>query len=98
LIIAAMLLFAVSCRQDPRWSRFRRIAAVLAITAAVAGAFSPFAGLTTWSGLAQRVLGLTVVLWLLLTALHIRNGGIGRSRHALRVPRVDKPIPHQAAN
>ncbi len=80
LIITAMLLFAIVCRRDPRWSDFRVIASVLAIIAAAAGAFSPFAGQTTWSGLAQRVLGLTVVSWLLLCALHIRFGGLRRSR------------------
>jgi hypothetical protein len=62
LIITAMLLFAVACRRDPRWSDFRVIAAVLAIIAAVAGACSPFAGQTTWSGLAQRVQGRPVVI------------------------------------
>ena len=80
LIITAMLLFAVVCREDPRWRDFRVTASVLAIIAALAGAFSPFAGQTTWSGLAQRVLGLTVVGWLLLCALHIRLGGLRRSR------------------
>ena len=89
LIITAMLLFAVVCRRDPTWSDFRVIAAVLAIIAAVAGAFSPFAGQTTWSGLAQRVLGLTVVTWLLLCALHIRFGGLRRSRPAGRDPSTE---------
>ena len=83
LIITAMLLFAIACRHDPRWRDFRLAATVLAVIAAVAGAFSPFAGLTTWSGLAQRVLGLTVVLWLGLTALHIRVGRLRRARPAL---------------
>jgi Protein of unknown function (DUF998) len=82
LIITAMLLFAIVCRRDPRWGDFRVIASVLAIVAAAAGAFSPFAGQTTWSGLAQRVLGLAVVSWLLLCALHIRFGGLRRSRSA----------------
>jgi hypothetical protein len=82
LIITAMLLFAVTCRTDPRWSDFRWIAVVLSVLAAVAGAFSPFAGQTTWSGLAQRVLGLTVIVWLLLVALHIRMGGLRRSRRS----------------
>jgi hypothetical protein len=82
LIITAMLLFAVVCRWDPRWRDFRALASVLAVIAALAGAFSPFAGQTTWSGLAQRVLGLTVVAWLLLCAFHIRFGGLRRSRSA----------------
>jgi hypothetical protein len=32
------------------------------------------------NGIAQRVLGLAVVLWLVLTALHLRLGGFRRSR------------------
>lgn len=73
LMITAMLVFAVVIRSDPRWVGFRRRAMGLAIAAAVAGAASPFADKTPWSGIAQRVLGLAVVLWLLLTALHVRS-------------------------
>lgn len=73
LMIAAMLVFAVVIRSDPRWVGFRGRAMWLAIAAAVAGAASPFADRTPWSGIAQRVLGLVVVLWLLLTALHVRS-------------------------
>ena len=102
LIIAAMLLFAVLCRWDPRWHDFRGVATVLAIVAAMAGAFSPFAGQTTWSGLAQRVLGATVVAWLLLCAWHIRFGGLRRSRPvAGSIPTADvvagDPAPHEEA-
>ena len=92
LIITAMLLFAVVSRWDPKWSDFRVIAAVLAIIAAIAGAFSPFAGQTTWSGLAQRVLGLTVVTWLLLCALHIRFGSLRlRAQRASHDPNLEDP-------
>jgi len=92
LIITAMLLFAVVIRRDPSWRDFRRLAAALAVVAAIAGAFSPFAGQTTWSGLAQRVLGLTVVAWLLLCALHIRFGSLRiRTRRAGRDPSVEDP-------
>jgi hypothetical protein len=98
LIITAMLLFAVVCRWDPRWSDFRVIAAVLASVAAVAGAFSPFAGQTTWSGLAQRLLGLTVVTWLLLCALHIRFGSLRyRSRRPGHDPKLEDPEPEAEA-
>ena len=92
LIIVAMVLFAVSCRRDPRWTGFVWIAWGLAVTAAVAGAFSPFAGLTTWSGLAQRLLGLAVVAWLLLTALHIRFGRPGRPHPAPLVLSANAPV------
>ena len=80
LIIAAMLAFAAVCRRDPRWVDFRGIALGLAVVAAMAGAFSPFAGQTPVNGIAQRLLGLAVVLWLVLTALHMRLGGFRRSR------------------
>jgi hypothetical protein len=92
LIITAMLLFAVICRSNPEWTDFRRSAAVLAIVAAVAGAFSPFAGQTTWSGLAQRVLGLAVVAWLLLCALHIRFGGRRRPHRATKRDLSTEPL------
>jgi hypothetical protein len=97
LIIAAMLLFAVLCRWDPRWHDFRGIATVLGIIAAAAGAFSPFAGQTTWSGLAQRILGATVVAWLLLCALHIRFGGLRRAGAvASSVPVADARAQEEA--
>jgi hypothetical protein len=92
LVITAMLLFSVLCRWDPRWHDFRGVATALAIVAAVAGAFSPFAGQTTWSGLAQRVLGATVVAWLLICAWHIRFNGLRRSRPVLSSgPAPDDP-------
>ncbi len=80
LIITAMLVFAAICRREERWADFQGIALGLALVAALAGAFSPFAGQTPANGIAQRVLGLAVVLWLLLTALHLRLGGFRRSR------------------
>jgi hypothetical protein len=95
LIITAMLLFAVVCRWDPRWRDFKALASVLAVIAALAGAFSPFAGQTTWSGLAQRVLGFTVVAWLLLCAWHIRFGGLRRSRPARADPNPEGSALHQ---
>jgi hypothetical membrane protein len=95
LIITAMLLFAVVCRRDPRWSDFSVLATVLAIIAAVAGAFSPFAGQTTWSGLAQRLLGLTVVAWLLLCAMHLRFGSVRRPRPVGRDPDPGDSVLHR---
>jgi hypothetical protein len=38
----------------------------------VAAAISPLADRTPWPGAAQRVLGGSVLLWLLLTALRVR--------------------------
>lgn len=72
LLIAAMLLLAHACRHDARWQTYRPIATVLAMTAAAAAAISPVADRTPWPGAAQRILGGTVLLWLLLTALRVR--------------------------
>jgi hypothetical protein len=44
----------------------------MATLAALAAAFSPFADQTSFSGVAQRVLGLTVFAWLLVVAIRIR--------------------------
>jgi hypothetical membrane protein len=72
LMIAAMLLFALACSRDANWRTFRPLATVLAVTAAAAAALSPFADGTAWTGVAQRVLGGAVLLWLLLTARRVR--------------------------
>lgn len=71
-LVAAMALFAWACRADPDWVAFGQVAAVLAALAVVAAAVSPLADGTAWTGVAQRVLAGTVVLWLLLTARHVR--------------------------
>ncbi|HSK96888.1 MAG TPA: DUF998 domain-containing protein [Euzebyales bacterium] len=73
LLIAAMLLFALACTRDPRWRSFRPIATALAVTAAAAGVLSPLADGTAWTGVAQRLLGGAVLLWLLLTARRVRS-------------------------
>jgi hypothetical membrane protein len=72
LLVVAMLLLAWACRLDTRWHTYRPTATVLAVTAAIAAAISPLADRTPWPGAAQRVLGGTVLLWLLLTALRVR--------------------------
>ena len=79
LLIASMLLLALACRGDARWRTFGPTAAVLAVTAALAGVISPLADRTPWPGAAQRLLGGTVLLWLLLTALRVRANAF-RSR------------------
>lgn len=77
-LVAAMALFALACRRDPDWSGFLPVATVLAGTAIFAAAVSPLADGTAWTGVAQRVLAGTVVLWLLLTARRVRTAAFRR--------------------
>ncbi|HEX9854307.1 MAG TPA: DUF998 domain-containing protein [Acidimicrobiia bacterium] len=72
LLIAAMLLFTVVCRRDPRWHSFFVVTLALALMATAAAAFSPLADRTPLTGVAQRGLALTVFAWLFLVAARIR--------------------------
>jgi hypothetical membrane protein len=73
VLVSAMLLLSHETRRDPRWWTFRWPSTALAIGAAAAAAATPLTTQTNWSGGVQRVLGLTVLLWFLLTALHVRG-------------------------
>ena len=77
-LVAAMALFAIACGGDPDWVGFRPTAIALAGVAIAAAALSPLADATPWTGVAQRVLAGTVVLWLVLTARRVRSGAFGR--------------------
>jgi len=77
-VVVAMALFAVACRYDPDWTGFRPAATALAGLAIIAAALSPLADATPWTGVAQRVLAGTVVVWLLLTARRVRTVAFGR--------------------
>jgi hypothetical protein len=73
LLVTAMFLLSYACRNDDRWWGFRWVSTTLAVAAAVAAAATPFSASTGWSGAVQRMLGLSVVLWFLLTALYVRG-------------------------
>jgi hypothetical protein len=75
LLITAMLLFSLACRSDVRWWTFRWTSTTLAVAAAAAAMATPLTQQTGWSGAVQRMLALTVLLWFLLTALHVRGNG-----------------------
>jgi hypothetical protein len=79
LLVSAMLLVSHECRRDPRWWTFRWPSTALAIGAAAAAAATPLTAQTNWSGAVQRLLGITVLLWFLLTALHVRGRIFSRS-------------------
>lgn len=73
VLVSAMLLVSHESRRDPRWWTFRWPSTALAIGAAAAAAATPLTASTSWSGAVQRALGLTVLLWFLLTSLHVRG-------------------------
>jgi hypothetical protein len=70
LIVAALAWSAV-----PRWRRPGRgidLAAGLAVVAAVFGAVSPALHRSSWTGVSQRLLWLSLLAWLILTAWQVR--------------------------
>ena len=73
LVIAAMVVLSYAARSEPRWRSFRWISLALTIVAALAAMGGPLTADTGWSGAVQRVLGFSVLSWLLLTALHVRT-------------------------
>jgi Protein of unknown function (DUF998) len=73
LLITSMFLFSIACRTDARWWGFRWTSTCLAVAAAVAAMATPFTEQTGWSGAVQRLLSITVLVWFLLTALHVRS-------------------------
>jgi hypothetical protein len=46
---------------------------VLAVVAAVCAMATPLSAGTGWSGVIQRLMSVTVLLWFVLTALHVRR-------------------------
>jgi len=71
------------------WSLLRRgdrgradVGAVLAVAAAVLGALSPALHRSSWTGISQRLLWLTLLTWLLVTAWRLTPLG----RHDVRDP------------
>jgi len=73
LLITSMLLLSLASRSESRWWSFRWTSTLLAVAAAAAAMATPLTERTGWSGAVQRLLGFTVLLWFLLTALHVRG-------------------------
>ena len=73
LIITAILLLAFAARSDDRWRRFGWVSVLLGTVAAATAMAGPITAKTTYSGAVQRVMGLAVLLWLMLAALHVRT-------------------------
>jgi uncharacterized protein DUF998 len=75
LLIAAMVLLWVACRRDPKWRGFAGPALLLGATGTAAGVASPLVDGSPFTGIAQRILAVTVALWLLLAAWQVRRTG-----------------------
>jgi hypothetical protein len=73
LLITAMLLFSPASRGDDRWRKFRLTSTVLAVVAAAAAVATLLTAQTGWSGAVQRLLALSVLMWLVLAAFHLRG-------------------------
>jgi hypothetical protein len=68
-LIGTALLCSVSRRALTH--RLSRITVVLAVLGAILGALSPFLHHSSWTGVSQRLLWLTLLAWLILTALRL---------------------------
>jgi Protein of unknown function (DUF998) len=79
MLIASMFLFSLATRSDPRWWSFRWTSAILAGVAALSAMATPFTQESGLSGAVQRLLGISVLLWFVLTALHVRSKAFRRS-------------------
>jgi hypothetical protein len=70
LIVAALAWSAVPLWRGP--GRGIDLAAVLAVVAALFGAVSPALHRSSWTGVSQRLLWLSLLAWLILTAWQLR--------------------------
>ncbi len=73
LLVAAMVLFAIACRHDERWSSMRWTSLALAVIATGAAVATQFGRGTGTAGGMQRLLAGAVLVWLVLVALHVRR-------------------------
>ena len=71
-LLLAMVVFSAVAPADERWRSFRMVSWPLTLAAAAAALLSPVVAAPSGAGFVQRVLGGSVVLWLLLVARRIR--------------------------
>lgn len=73
MLIVAMLLFSLACREDDRWWSLRWTSATLAVTAAVSSVAAQVARASGSSGAMQRLLAGAVLAWFLVVAVRVRR-------------------------
>ena len=81
LLVVAMVLFAIACRHDERWSSMRWTSLALAVIATGAAVATQFGRGTGTAGGMQRLLAGAVLVWLVLVALHVRRACSMRPDH-----------------
>ena len=73
LLVGAMVLFAIACRHDERWSSMRWSSLGLAVIATGAAMATQLGRGTGTAGGMQRLLAGAVLVWLVLVAMHVRR-------------------------
>ena len=72
-LLLAMVLFSTVAPADERWRSFRLVSWPLTLGAGAAAVLSPLVTAPSGAGIVQRVLGGSILLWLLLVARRIRS-------------------------
>ena len=73
MLIVAMLLFSLACRDDHRWWSLRWVSTGLALTAAASSVAAQVSRSSGSSGAMQRLLAGAVLAWFLVVAVHVRR-------------------------
>jgi hypothetical protein len=79
MLIVAMSLFSLACRDDERWRPVRWASGGLSAMAATAAVGTQLAGGSSYSGAVQRILAGAVLAWMLLTAIQVRRSTFASS-------------------
>ena len=70
--LATLMLIGAALAWSVGRSRKRDVSAALAVVAAMLGALSPALHRSSWTGLSQRLLWLTLLAWVMVTAWRLR--------------------------
>ena len=72
-LIIAMILLSLHFRRDPHWRPFFRPSSGLAALGVATSIFMGATSNTDLSGLSQRVMVVPLLVWVVLTSLHVRS-------------------------
>jgi hypothetical membrane protein len=72
-LIIAMILLSLHFRHDPHWRSFFRPSSSLAVLGVGTSIFMGATSNTDLSGLSQRLMVVPLLVWVVLTALHVRS-------------------------